>query len=400
MENEIIITMLGEFSLTYQNKKITDEDNRSKKIWRLLEYLITFRDKEITQNELIELLWPEEQIKNPVNALKTTMHRVRSLLKQLELPEEYFPIVHAQGSYRWNKSLKCSIDNMIFDQLYCKSNEEQLSEDERLNACLQALEYYKGYFLPKASHDSWAMPITTYYHSIYLKLVNQTIGLLEKRKRYDMIIDICQKAMKFDAYEEFLHYYLILSYYKTGQQQLAISQYDYITDLLYSKFGVKPSDNITSLYKEIIKSDHNLENDLNLIRNSLTETDTTDRAYYCHFSIFKEIYHLEARSAVRSGNSIYLSLITIYSSGGNVPPKKTLLNTSMVRLKDSIQHSLRRGDVFARYSTAQYILMLPTTSYENGEMVMERILKRFRQEKPRISVNIAYKLLPLEPSFS
>ena len=40
--------------------------------------------------------------------------------------------------------------------------------------------------------------------------------------RYGEMIGICQKATAIDPYDEELHYWLILSLYKTGEQQQAL----------------------------------------------------------------------------------------------------------------------------------------------------------------------------------
>jgi two-component SAPR family response regulator len=82
-EQVLKINMFGEFSMTYGCYTVDDQSNRSKKVWTLLEYLITFRNKEISQTDLIELLWPDEESDNPANALKTLLYRVRSVIDQL-----------------------------------------------------------------------------------------------------------------------------------------------------------------------------------------------------------------------------------------------------------------------------------------------------------------------------
>lgn len=84
MENQLQINMLGGFSLRYNENVIDYQRSRSHKLWLILEYLITFRDKEITQNELIELLWGDEFTENPANTLKTLLHRLRNMLEELE----------------------------------------------------------------------------------------------------------------------------------------------------------------------------------------------------------------------------------------------------------------------------------------------------------------------------
>ena len=78
------VCMFGEFSLSMNGQTINDSDNRSKKIWLLLAYMIYFRSRGISQEELIELLWgDEESSSNPINALKTMFHRTRSMLDRL-----------------------------------------------------------------------------------------------------------------------------------------------------------------------------------------------------------------------------------------------------------------------------------------------------------------------------
>ena len=70
--------MLGEFTVGYRDKVISEKDKRGKKMRTLLQYLIAHREREVSQNELIEQLWPDSD--NPANALKTLVHRTREVL--------------------------------------------------------------------------------------------------------------------------------------------------------------------------------------------------------------------------------------------------------------------------------------------------------------------------------
>ena len=86
METSVLqVNLFGEFSLTYNGMSIDDSGSRSKKLWMLLEYLLVFRGREVTQNEIIELLWPDEDVSNPANTLKVLIHRIRQTLDQLGL---------------------------------------------------------------------------------------------------------------------------------------------------------------------------------------------------------------------------------------------------------------------------------------------------------------------------
>lgn len=61
-----------------------------------------------------------------------------------------------------------------------------------------------------------------------------------------------------------------------------------------------------------------------------------------------------------------------------------------------INESLRRGDVYTRYSVSQYIIMLHTLTMENAEMVIERIIKRFYREYPKMAIKLEYATIPIE----
>lgn len=397
MEGKLQINMLGGFSLRYNGKVIDYQKSRSHKLWLILEYLITFRDKEITQNELIELLWGDEFTENPANTLKTLLHRLRNMLDELGFVPSKEMVIYNRGVYAWNNKLACDIDTDQFKSL-CDLGDEETNVDQKITYYLDALEYYKGDFLPKSSLEPWVVPIHTYYHSEYLRVVRNCIDLLKEQKRTYDIITVCQQAVKIDPYEESLHYELIRAMLETGAQQAALTHYDYVVDLFYTEFGINLSDELTDLYKEIIKTNNSIEVDLNLIREKMQEEKGMPGAFYCEYSLFKEIYHLESRSVTRNGQSVYLCLMSVTDGSNRKVDNKKHQNAAMSQLKNAIQFSLRRGDVFTRYSVSQYLILLPAISYENGEMVLKRIQRNFKKENPHSKVTIIYKLQPLNPT--
>ena len=114
MNDKLQINMLGGFSLQYRDKVIDYQKSRSHKLWLILEYLITFRDKDITQDELINLLWGDEFTENPANTLKTLLHRLRSMLNELEFAPSKEMVLYNHGVYAWNNNLECVIDTEQF----------------------------------------------------------------------------------------------------------------------------------------------------------------------------------------------------------------------------------------------------------------------------------------------
>ena len=84
------------------------------------------------------------------------------------------------------------------------------------------------------------------------------------------------------------------------------------------------------------------------------------------------------------------------NSKDEVPDPQTL-SRIMDQLLETLRTSLRRGDVISRFSSTKYVLMLPTLTYENGEMVISRICKKFRSECKLKDVKLHTTLQPLDP---
>lgn len=394
MASVLKVNMLGEFTLSYGENTLDDRNTRSKKLWLLLEYLVTFREKEISQNDLIELLWPDEEIDNPVNALKTLLFRVRAAVEELGFAEGKDVITYRRGTYALNSDIPLEVDAEKFEHLLKQA--EFAPDAERLEFLLEATHLYKGDFLPKSALESWVVPISTYYHSRYIKAAHETLQLLRDKQRFEDIIALCQQAVVIDPYDEGFHYSLIKALVDTGAYQRAMQHYSYVKDLSFTQFGINLSPELTALYKEVVKTSKSTELDLSVIKGSLTEEEELGGAFFCEYEFFKSVYQLTARSAVRTGQSAYLCLLTTTDSNGNQPPQK-MLNKNMDLLKESIDSALRKGDVFTRYSVSQFLIMLPSISYENAEMVMERVTRFFRQAHPKAPVLLKYSVQPLSP---
>ena len=395
MENQLQINMLGGFSLQYNGKVIDYQSSRSHKLWLILEYLITFRDKEITQNELIELLWGDEFTENPANTLKTLLHRLRTMLEELDFAPGKEMIIYNRGIYAWNPKLNFVVDTDQFLSL-CTLGDEAEEAEQKVMYYLSAIDYYKGDFLPKSALEPWVVPVNTYYHSEYLRIVHVCVELLKERKRVHEIITVCQHAVSIDPYEETLHYELIKAMLETGAQQTALNHYEYVVDLFYSEFGINLSEAMTDLYKELIKVSNGIEVDLKVISEKLQEEDNHPGAFYCAYSLFREIYQLETRSASRNGQSVYLCLLSVTDGNNHKVGNKKHQNAAMGQLRKAIQFSLRRGDVFTRYSVTQYLILLPTISYENCEMVLKRIIRNFKADNPHSKVTLTYKMQSID----
>ena len=380
------IRMLGGCSLTYGDKTISDVNYHQKKPWMLLAYLITCRSQEIPVDELINLLYPGEQGSRPTGALKTLVYRVREMLEELGLPDSRDMILVTRGTYAWNAGAPIQLDTDLFELACQRSGAVWLPPEERLELCLSALALYRGDFLSKAAGERWVAKLSPCYHSMYTRLVQTTSGLLSAQERWEEVIQICGRAIQIDGYEESFYYSLIRGLIHTGQTRQALERYKRMYSIFYTELGAAPSAEMMELYQEITRESsrdvRRESEDLAAVSRFLLREDRLAGAFFCELEVFTDIYNLEARSAARSGRTVYLAMVSASMRDATVPPLR-MLNNYMEKLSDCIRNTLRRGDVAAQYSVSQYILLLPVPSAEKGQVALDRIISRFTEKYPR-----------------
>lgn len=385
----IRISVLGKFSIEYNGNIVSDDLNRSRKMWNLLAFIVMNHDTAITQSRFIDSLWSDDN-SNPINALKTQLFRTREMLKPLKLGGEGC-ILSSRGAYSWNSEYDIILDAELFEELVNDAENPLLSNQERINKYLEALELYKGDFIPKLSGEVWTIPISARYHSIYLESVKKLCVLLEDENDSDSIIKVILKAIEIDNLDEKLHCLLIMAYIRCDRYKDALDHYDSATNILYRNLGVNPSAELRTLYSQIMDTQKALETDLAIIQEHLMENSLDEGAFFCEYGYFVKTYQLTKRRLERLGLSTYLCLVTLQTDRGQ-SPDLTKLDGYMSKLLAVLNLSLRTGDVISKYSGAQYILMLPCVNFENADMVMNRILSNYKKKFRTDKVILNYKI--------
>ncbi len=397
-QSDIYVNLFGNFSLTRtvdgKTFLLTDQSSSSRRLWTFLQYLVFHWKTPITQDNLIDILWPDGEAEDPVNTLKTLLHRARRSLESLGFEDGKQILTYRRGLYAWADHISFHLDTEQFEQFYeqAKSNPEQT-----LSHLMNATKLYSGSFLPKASHEPWVVSLRMYYHTMFLKICAEAASLLEANKNYIEIIDLCRKSLSVEPYDEDMHLLLMQALASTGAQQAAIQHYTYVTQLLMEQLGASPSEQLTSFYRRLVQATKSVEMNLHVVRSTLIESVPEPGPYYCEYAIFQDVYRLEARTSERTGQVSQLAMLTIHPTRGKEFNAKQIF-IAMERLRTIVSETLRRGDVFTRFSSTQFLLLLPCANYENGNKVLSRLVDKFKRSYPSMQLQVQYSVLPLIPS--
>ena len=120
--------------------------------------------------------------------------------------------------------------------------------------------------------------------------------------------------------------------------------------------------------------------DIKTIRKELVEEVQTSAGAYCQdFAAFKTIYRFIERCMRRSNQKSCIVLFSFDTiDGGHIAPQDKAKH--MAFLGELLMNQLRMGDVYTRYSSCQYLVLLNDVTSELAETVSLRVRKEFLKQ--------------------
>ncbi len=131
--------------------------------------------------------------------------------------------------------------------------------------------------------------------------------------------------------------------------------------------------------------------DMAHLKSRLMEETVPVGAYSVDYGNFEKIYRLIARSLSRNKKD---AQILLFSLTENIQGTMDIsdLNNAMNALEHSIVGSLRKGDVTARYSSSQQVVIMIDSNKENGHMIAERIIANYSRMYDNYNVELVYNI--------
>ena len=373
----ITVNTFGAFQITDGKNVINDSNINSMMLKKLLIYIVMHRKRALATEEVANAIWDEDQTDNPLGALKNLMYRLRKSLAK-HLGQEEF-IITDRGTYQWNNDIELIVDAEKFEEVIGIAKTESCTE-KVISLYENALSIYQGDFMSSITDMSWANTSNMYYHSMYLTAVKALAENYISLKRYEDLDRLCSHALNYEGADEQLYCYQVLARMRSGKISLALQSYERAKELIEKELGIRKTTILNKVYEELLSmSKGNSTYNIEEIHEDIVEEDPQG-VFMCGYPVFKEIYHLEARKSYRMSYPEYLLLLTVEcpdSRENTAQVNEFRMKQGMRNLENTIRASLRVGDVCAKYSDSQFIILLPTCDQDLTLLVANRIVSNF-----------------------
>jgi ATP/maltotriose-dependent transcriptional regulator MalT/DNA-binding SARP family transcriptional activator len=232
------IRTLGPFTLEINNQLVTVSNKRRSRTMELLIVLIALSGRDITEQEISDLLWPNVEGDLARQNLKVTLHRLRKLIGQEN-------VLLNKGRLSLSNT-QIWVDSWAFDRLLDKL--ETASDEQITPLATVAIERYGDGFMP-GDETSWVLTQRERLRSRFLRIIGQVIERLCELGHWQTAINGYRKALETDPLAERFYTGLMRSHYALGQQAQGLIVYHRCQEILANELQIQPS-SITETWRE------------------------------------------------------------------------------------------------------------------------------------------------------
>jgi DNA-binding SARP family transcriptional activator len=245
------INTLGRFELIIDGEPARFTGKVQQKPLALLKALIALGGRDIAEERLTDLLWPEADGDLAHKSFEMTVQRLRRLInidKVVQLQERRLSL--AKGLCWVDvRELEGLIEKT--DAAWQNGHPSGEASPEAVLLSEKALALYKGHFLPADSAQAWVLTYRERMRSKFLRLVSR-LGLHHERAlRWEKAAEVYRKGLEVDDHAEEFYQQLMVCYERLGREAEAIAVYKRCHAILSSSIGMPPSWKTEELYQSI-----------------------------------------------------------------------------------------------------------------------------------------------------
>ena len=363
MTENLKIYTLGRFEVTKGNQVLTEKVSRRSKLWKLLQYLFTYRKRDVPYEELIEVLDLEDN-SYPVGSLTALVYRLRKLLEDtderneteksgnesgkkegngaeegekngssdeagnraenragnraedftgkveggesqaIKEKQKQAQLILTRGNaYSFNQDADYWMDAEKFSSL-CQKTKKLIKSGSRqaYDKYLQALDLYNGDYLDDLKSEEWIWSARNRYRDMLVSTLEQLDELMTGMEMYDELWQLYERAQELIRFDENLIKGSIEALLAAGNAGLARIKYEEAVSLYQENDLLLPPE-IKGLRARL---ENRNKTDPDSYLRKIINHRPAEEAYVCDSETFTMLYDLEKRRSQRQDAPRYL----------------------------------------------------------------------------------------------
>ena len=228
---------LGRFEILLDDEPLRSAGKAQRKPLELLQCLCAFGGQAIDQDRVTDALWPDNDGDAADQSLRTTLHRLRKLLRTDAAVRLDNRQLHLDPRHVW-------ADCLAVDRV---AHHPDLQDRANLQ---RTLERYRGPFLPGESAP-WALAFRERLRTETLRMAERLGGLLEAAGDWPAAVDCYLRAIEVEPLAENFYRHLMAAYERLDRRPEALLAYQRCRQTLLSRLGISPALETQALHQRL-----------------------------------------------------------------------------------------------------------------------------------------------------
>ncbi|MFP7297470.1 BTAD domain-containing putative transcriptional regulator [Neobacillus niacini] len=250
----IRVQTLGQFKVWLGEKEVGEKDWQREKGKELFQLFITVNEL-ISKEELLQILWPEQDTKNADRDFKVALNSLHHVLEPMRKARAApFFIIREGTYYGLNPHANIELDTTLFQTLI-ETGLNEMSQEKVIPLLEKGLKLYHGEYLPERRYDDWCINKRESMLVYFLRAAEKIAQIMVRQEKYDHAISWCEKILKRDRTWEEAYRLLMYCYYRKNNRPQAMKWYQTCLKVLEEELGVSPLEPTKQMYDMIIESE-------------------------------------------------------------------------------------------------------------------------------------------------
>lgn len=250
------VQLCGEFRVWRGEDELTPILNHLGKAKTLLKIFVTHADRLFSQDELIELLWPDAPADTSAVNLRKRISELRKALEpQITRGSQSQYILTRPGGYCFNAQAPYTTDILEFLQAWEEGQRLENAGQFGQAICEyeRAIALARGEFLAEDRYEDWTLALRERWHELLIKTLSRLAECYAQRREYHRALEQCQKILEIAPIREETYRQKMLYHYLAGEESEAVRTYHLCAETLKRELDLAPALETRALYEQILK---------------------------------------------------------------------------------------------------------------------------------------------------
>lgn len=265
------IFTLGQFVLLKEGELIRFSGKVQHKPMELLKALVSFGGREVSEDQLVDVLWPDAEGDMAHQSFDTTLYHLRRLIGNDMAIQLHGGLLTLDDRY-------CCVDTWAFERVFERFEvsfkkigasekgetpgtpftdtsilRENLSQTEATRLAGKAISIYKGAFLPADTRYLWTMSFRERLRNKFIRVALVFGDYLGQTGQWQMAAGHYQKVIEIDDLVEEFYQRLMVCHHHLGQKAEVVKAYNRCRTMLSAALGITPSPNTETIYNNLAR---------------------------------------------------------------------------------------------------------------------------------------------------